>query len=96
MTIYKPFSVVDVPFPFLDLIGQKRRPTLVLSDPSFQFSNGAVVLAMITSAERSSWSGDIPLRDWRMAGLKKPSILRWKIFTLEVSLIAGFRSTLSD
>ncbi len=96
MTIYKPFSVVDIPFPFVDSIGQKRRPALVLSDTSFQTANGAVVLAMITSAERSSWSGDIPLRDWQVAGLKKPSILRWKIFTLDASLVAGLRSTLSE
>ena len=95
MTIYKPFSVVDVPFPFVDSIDQKRRPALVLSDPSFQNANGSVVLAMITSAERSSWYGDIPLRDWREAGLKKPSIVRWKIFTLDAALITGLRSSLS-
>jgi len=96
MTIYKPFSVVDVPFPLVDPMEQKRRPALVLSDSSFQTANGAVVPAMITSAERTSWSGDIPLRDWQKAGLKKPSILHWKIFTLDTSLIVGLRSTLSD
>ena len=95
MTIYSPFSVVDVPFPFVDSGRQKTRPALVLSDTAFQAANAAVVLAMITSAERSAWFGDIALRDWREAGLQKPSILRWKVFTIESVLIARARAPLS-
>lgn len=95
MTIYNPFSVVEVPFPFIDSGERKKRPALVLSDASFQKNADAVVLAMITSAERSSWEGDIPLRDWKEAGLRKPSILRWKLFTIESAFILGIRSSLS-
>jgi mRNA interferase MazF len=52
-------------------------------------------MAMITSAERSSWPNDVLLADWRGAGLRKPSILRWKIFTLDDALILGARGALS-
>ena len=96
MTIYEPFAVVDVPFPFIDSPRQKSRPALVLSNRSFQQSNNALILAMITSAERGAWAHDVALADWRAAGLKKSCVLRWKIFTLDSTLIAGLRGKLSD
>jgi mRNA interferase MazF len=96
MTIYDPFTIVDVPFPFIDSPQQKNRPALVLSSPTFQRASSAVVLAMITSAERSSWEHDAALADWRAAGLRKPCIIRWKLFTLDAALIAGIRGHLSD
>jgi mRNA interferase MazF len=95
MTIFEPGTIVDVPFPFIEKERSKTRPALVLSAPSFQSSCGACVMAMITSAERSAWPTDVLLSDWRRAGLKKPSLLRWKIFTLDDALIIGARSTLS-
>jgi mRNA interferase MazF len=96
MTIYDPFAVVDVPFPFVDSTRQKIRPALVLSGSAFQKANGALVLAMITSAERSSWKFDSALADWRTEGLKKPGVIRWKIFTLDAALIQALRGHLSD
>ena len=94
--IYEPFAVVDVPFPFVDSFRQKSRPALVLSNSTFQKANGAMILAMITSAERSSWKFDAALADWRMAGLKKPCLIRWKLFTLDAALIRGLRGHLSE
>lgn len=96
MTIYESFAVVDIPFPFIDSSRQKSRPALVLSSSAFQKANGALVLAMITSAERSLWKFDAALADWRMAGLKKPCVVRWKLFTLDAALIRGLRGHLSD
>jgi mRNA interferase MazF len=95
MTIYEPGTVVDVPFPFIKKERSKTRPALVLSSPTFQSACGACVLAMITSAERSAWPNDVLLADWRGAGLRKPSLLRWKIFTLDDALILGVRGALS-
>ena len=95
MTIFESGTVVDVPFPFIEKERSKTRPALILSAPSFQSSCGACVLAMITSAERSAWPNDVLLADWRGAGLRKPSILRWKIFTLDDALILGARGALS-
>jgi mRNA interferase MazF len=96
MTTFEPFAVVDVPFPFIDTIRQKSRPALVLSSSAFQKANGALVLAMITNANRSLWKFDAALADWRMAGLKKPCVIRWKLFTLDTALIRGLRGYISD
>ena len=96
MTIYEPFAVIDVPFPFVDSLQQKSRPALVLSSSEFQRVNGSVILAMITSAERSTWKFDVSLADWRKAGLRKPCVIRWKLFTLDGALIRGLRGFLSD
>lgn len=95
MTIFEPGTVVDVPFPFIEKERSKTRPALILSAPSFQSSCGACVMAMITSAERSAWPNDVLLADWHGAGLRKPSLLRWKVFTLDDALILGSRGVLS-
>lgn len=95
MTIYEPGTVVDVPFPFIEKERSKTRPALVLSAHSFQGACGACVLEMITSAERSAWPNDVVLADWHGAGLRKPSLVRWKVFTLDDALIRGARGALS-
>ena len=96
MMIYNPGDVVDVPFPFIDTPGKKLRPAMVLSGLRFQQISGAIVLMMVTSAERSHWETDIELDDWQSAGLRKASILRWKIFTLDEQLIVSRRGVLSE
>ncbi len=96
MTICRPGDVVDVPFPFIDAPEKKLRPALVLSDQHFQQASGAIILMMITSAVRSRWDSDIVLDDWQAAGLRKASILRFKIFTLDEQLVGSRRGTLSD
>ena len=89
-------DLVDVPFPFIDSGMTKLRPALVLSTSEFQRTTGACLLAMVTSAERSRWGNDVALIDWALAGLKKPSIVRWKVFTLDETLIEGRRGRLAD
>jgi mRNA interferase MazF len=88
--------VVDVPFPFIDTPEKKLRPALVLSDQHFQQASGAIILMMVTSAVRSRWDSDIELDDWQAAGLRKASILRFKIFTLDEQLVGSRRGALSD
>lgn len=68
----------------------------MLSQQTFSDKTGASILMMITSAERSRWEYDILLEDWQEAGLRKPSILRWKIFTIDEQLIQNRRGTVSD
>jgi mRNA interferase MazF len=41
---------------------------------------------MITSAERSTWPGDVPL-DPALLGLNKPCVIRMKLFTIDNLLI---------
>lgn len=78
-----PFDLVVVPLPFTDRESAKRRPALVLSGADFHADTGHLVLAMVTTAARSSWHSDVTVRDWRAAGLPHPSVVRMKIFTLD-------------
>ena len=83
----EPFDVVVVPFPFTDRSAIKRRPAVVLSNRVFNDGSGHSVLTMITSAEQSSWPGDLPISDIESAGLTTDCIVRMKLFTLDDRLI---------
>jgi mRNA interferase MazF len=96
MMRYKPGEIVLVPFPFIDRPVRKVRPALVLSNTPDVDSDMYCILAMITSAKRSHWKSDVILLDWKAAGLKAESILRWKVFTIEAALVTGKRGTLSE
>jgi mRNA interferase MazF len=95
MTSYKSGDVVVVPFPFVDRPVRKVRPALVLSNNPDGDCDRYLMLAMITSAKRSSWKSDILLSDWKFAGLKAESMLRWKLFTIEAALVLEKRGSLS-
>ncbi len=92
---YKPGDIVIVPFPFIEKPVQKLRPALILSNNPDGKINKHLVLAMITSAKRSSRESDIVLKEWHSAGLRVESIVRWKIFTIEAEIIKEKRGDLS-
>lgn len=88
MPIFEQFDVVVVPFPFTDSNKTKRRPALVIS--TNQHFNSPIlhsVMAMITSATDIDWPLDVRISDLELAGLKSPSIIRMKLFTLDHRLI---------
>lgn len=88
METYDRFEVVVVPFPFADRSSAKRRPALVVSEPEpFGDVVGQSVLAMITSANNAPWPLDTTLDDLDAAGLRAPSLVRMKLFTLDHRLI---------
>lgn len=89
MTIYEPWSVVDVPFPFIDKDFSKRRKALVVSSESYGRDTGATILVMITSAENSTWKSDVAIEKYSEAGLRKPCVVRFKVFSIDSSLILG-------
>jgi len=93
--LYKTGDIIEVPFPFVERPVRKRRPAFVLSDRISGDGHNILVLAMITSAERRPWEYDVELRDWQQAGLRGPSVLRWKVFSLDVSLVLDQRGSVS-
>jgi mRNA interferase MazF len=94
--IYEAFDVVRVPFPFADRNSAKRRPSLVLCDAElFNTAAGHSVMAMVTSASHTPWPLDLVIEDLVSAGLKSPSIVRFKIFTLDHQLILNTLGRLS-
>ncbi len=94
MTIYDPFDVVIVPFPFTDKAKQKPRPALVISSRGFNASHDRVILLMITTAAKTK-SSDVSIADLNAAGLNAASVIRCKCFTLEESLLRRKIGTLS-
>jgi mRNA interferase MazF len=87
MATYKQFDVVVVPFPFTDKTAIKKRPALVLSSELFNSGIRHSLMAMITTASHSAWPLDIAIADLKNAGLKVPSIVRMKLFTIDHALI---------
>jgi mRNA interferase MazF len=86
---FERYAVVRVPFPFTDRATTKNRPALVLSAAAFNGRSGHSVLAMITSRGTAAWPLDVPIEDLKSAGLPAPSLVRFKLFTLDDRLIRG-------
>ncbi len=91
----KPYDVVVVPFPFTDRRTSKRRPALALSSEVFSAESDHTVLAMITSAANPPWPMDVAI-DAGMAGLRAPSKVRMKLFTLDNRLILQKAGSLAE
>ncbi len=96
MTTFPPFALVRVPFPFTERQVIKRRPALVLSKPAFQEQSGHLLLAMVTSARNSQWPTDWQIQDLQASGLPQPCVIRFKLFTLDQSLLIGSLGALSE
>ena len=95
MPTFKPGDVVVVPFPFSGRDNTKRRPALVCSSAAFNGASRHVVLAMITSSSQAKWPGDVAIRDLASTGIPMPSVVRWKLFTLDADLVLRRAGALS-
>jgi mRNA interferase MazF len=80
------FDVVAVPFPFTDSSRSLKRPALVVSARTFNASGFSVML-MITDARNPAWPLDAAV-EHQAIGLKMPSVVRMKFFTLDNRLIS--------
>jgi mRNA interferase MazF len=97
--IYDLYEVVKVPFPFTDTKSVKVRPALILSSAKhFNSKIGLSVMAMITSikVDKGLWPTDIVIENLRLAGLPAPSVIRFKLFTLDDRLILDRLGILSE
>ena len=91
---FESFDVVVVPFPFTDRRAVKRRPALIVSSASFNEAHEQSILAMITTTA-VAWPSDVALRGWQEAGLNAPCKVRFKLFTLDHTLIVRQLGALS-
>ncbi len=80
----KQWDVAVVPFPFVETSKAKPRPVLIVSSNDFISENDHCVAAMITSATHTRWYRDTSIVNLSKAGLKKDSIVRLKLFTLDM------------
>ncbi len=61
----------------------------MVSEPAFQKCSGHLVLAMVTTAQRSSWPLDWAIQELEGTGLPKDCLVRLKLFSLDERLILG-------
>ncbi len=97
MASFERFDVVRVPFPFTDRLSEKVRPALIISSrAAFNRPASHCVMAMITSTGHAPWPLDVLIVDLKGAGLPAPSIVRFKLFTLDHRLVRGKLGQLGD
>ena len=82
-------QIILIKFPFSNLISEKKRPGLVLSQTTLNEKVKLVTIAMITSrVDGLQIPGDIKISNWEEAGLLHPSLVRLsKIATIEHDII---------
>lgn len=74
-------------FPFTEIDQRKPRPVLVLSNAAFNRAHRHVIAAMITTGAGSRWESDHAIIELGPTGLRHPSLVRWKLFTLPVEVL---------
>ena len=92
---YDRWDILVAPFPFTDMDKKKRRPVLVISSAEFNQNHRHVIVAMVTTAAGSKWQTDHSIIDLTPTGLSRPSVVRWKLVTLDFSIIIRRCGTLS-
>ena len=68
---------------------------LIVSSTLFNEGHEQAVLVMTTTAT-AEWPSDVAIRDWREAGLNAPCKVRFKLFTLDYTLILRRIGALSN
>jgi mRNA interferase MazF len=91
------FDVILVPFPFSDLSTTKKRPALVVACIKPKHLAMHCIVAMITSnMEGLAFPHDVTLKEYKTAGLPKPSLVRVaKMVTIDSSIAIKSLGSLS-
>lgn len=81
-------DIVLVPFPFTDQSTAKRRPAVVVSSTAYHRERPDLIIMAVTSQPRPAGGvGEFQVKDWKDAGLIKPSVVKPVITTIEASLV---------
>jgi mRNA interferase MazF len=88
MTAYKRGDIVLIPFPFSDQTTIKKRPAVIVTTNNYNNASLDIVIMAITiQTEQSFGIGECLIRNWREAGLLKPSSIKPAIATVEQKLV---------
>ena len=88
-------DVVLVPFPFTDQTTSKKRPAVVVSSNDYQLHRPDLILIAVTSQSKSSTLyGELVIREWKNAGLVKPSVIKPVVATIQNNLVLSKRGKL--
>ena len=76
-------DIVLVRFPFTDLQSSKQRPAIIVNHVDYPREHGDFVLMPLTSQAQKN----LALRDWKSAGLLKPTWIKPAIATISQELV---------
>ena len=97
MTTYKRGDVVLVPFPFSNQTATKKRPAVLISSTRYNNASQDIIIMAITSqTEKLQEIGECLVKNWKEAGLLKPSAIKSALSTIEQKLVFKKLGTLSD
>lgn len=86
MTSFEAGEIVRVLFPHVERNVRRYRPALVVTREPIGPDGLLIWVAMITSAERERWPGDVAIDEHETAGLPIRSVVRTaKLATLEAA-----------
>ena len=76
MTNFEFGTVVLVPFPFTNQLESKQRPAIVISSNDYcQHKNDIILIAVTSQIKNDLLFAELPIENWREAGLLKPSLI---------------------
>jgi mRNA interferase MazF len=86
---WKHGDVVVVDFPFVDRFGSKLRPALVVSGTVYHQERLDDIIVAVISSQIQKYNGktDYLLKDWQIAGLFQPSVVRSTLLTMLASRV---------
>ena len=86
--IYNFGDIILVPFPFTDQTISKKRPAVVVSSDAYNNDRPDIILMAVTSQLRHlGKTGEAAIKNWKAAGLLKPSLIKPIITTIEKNLV---------
>lgn len=81
-------DIVLVPFPFTNQASTKQRPAAIISTAAYNTIKPDLIIIAITSQIKPAQGlGEFQVKDWRQAGLLKPSVVKPVITTIEKRLV---------
>ena len=90
-------DVVLVPFPFTDQSTAKQRPAVVVSSVVYNAERPDLnILAVTSQPSARSGLAEAGVRDWKRAGLLKPSVFKPVVTTIDRHLVLRKLGALSD
>lgn len=88
MTSYEFGDILLVPFPFTDQSTAKKRPAVVVSSDAYHRERPDLILMAVSSQVRlTAPVGEVMVKQWQEAGLRKPSVIKPVLTTIEKGLV---------
>lgn len=96
ITLYEKWDIVLVNFPFTNLTSIKKRPSLIISPDEYNKHDDVIITFITSNIPEQLNYGDFSIRDWKGAGLYKPTIIKMKFATITKSIITKKLGSLKE